>query len=133
MIRVKRAYEAPAISDGARFLVDRLWPRGVKKEALMINDWLRDVSPSNELRTRFGHEPAKWKEFQRRYFTELDKNPQALEPLLEAALEGDVTLVFSARDTEHNNAVALKNYLEKLLKPERERTSGGNAGMGHET
>lgn len=119
MIRVKRAYDAPAASDGARFLVDRLWPRGVKKEALKVRDWLRAVSPSNELRTRFGHEPARWKEFQRRYFAELDKNPQALEPLLEAAREGDVTLVFSARDTERNNAVALKNYLEGRLKARR--------------
>ncbi len=133
MIRVKRAYEAPAANDGARFLVDRLWPRGVKKEALMINDWLRDVSPSNQLRKRFGHEPDRWREFQRRYFTELDKNPQALQPLLEAARKSAVTLVFSARDTEHNNAVALKNYLEKLIKAERGRTSGAKAVMGRET
>ena len=119
MIRVKRAYDAPAASDGARFLVDRLWPRGVKKESLKVRDWLRAISPSNELRTQFGHEPDKWKEFQRRYFAELDKTPQALQPLLEAAREGDVTLVFSARDTEHNNAVALKSYLEARL------TAGG--------
>jgi len=119
MIRVKRAYDAPAASDGARFLVDRLWPRGVKKESLKVQDWLRAISPSNELRTQFGHEPDKWKEFQRRYFAELDKTPQALQPLLEAAREGDVTLVFSARDTEHNNAVALKSYLEARL------TAGG--------
>jgi uncharacterized protein YeaO (DUF488 family) len=119
MIRVKRAYDVPAASDGARFLVDRLWPRGVKKESLKVRDWLRAISPSNELRTQFGHEPDKWKEFQRRYFAELDKTPQALQPLLEAAREGDVTLVFSARDTEHNNAVALKSYLEARL------TAGG--------
>src|SRR5689334_13137534 len=116
MIRVKRAYEAPAASDGARFLVDRLWPRGVRKEDLKVKDWLRAVSPSNELRKRYGHEPGKWKEFQRRYFSELNKNPEALQPLQEAAREGDVTLVFSARDTERNNAVALKNYLDDHLK-----------------
>jgi uncharacterized protein YeaO (DUF488 family) len=116
MIRVKRAYEAPTADDGARFLVDRLWPRGVKKEALKVKDWLREVSPSNELRKRFGHEPARWKEFQRCYFAELDKNPQAWQPLLEAAQAGDVTLIFSARDTERNNAVALKKYLDDHLK-----------------
>jgi len=125
MIRVKRAYEAPAACDGTRFLVDHLWPRGVKKEALKIKDWLRAISPSNELRKWFGHEAAKWKEFQRRYFTELDKHPQAWQVLLEAAREGDVTLVFSARDIEHNNAVALKNYLEKRLKTKAE---DGNKG-----
>jgi uncharacterized protein YeaO (DUF488 family) len=126
MIRVKRAYDAPAASDGARFLVDRLWPRGVKKESLKVQDWLRALSPSNELRTRFGHEPDKWKEFQRRYFAELDTNQQGLQPLLEAARDGDVTLVFSARDTERNNAVALKNYLEEVIKAKRGRTTGKN-------
>jgi uncharacterized protein YeaO (DUF488 family) len=126
MIRVKRAYDAPAASDGARFLVDRLWPRGVKKESLKVQDWLRAISPSNELRTRFGHEPDKWKEFQRRYFAELDTNQQGLQPLLEAARDGDVTLVFSARDTERNNAVALKNYLEEVIKAKRGRTTGKN-------
>ena len=116
MIRVKRVYEAPAPSDGTRFLVDHLWPRGLKKEAVKVQSWVKAVSPSNELRDWFGHEPAKWKEFQRRYFAELDKQPEAWQPLLEAAQEGDITLVFSARDTEHNNAVAFKEYLEKRLK-----------------
>jgi uncharacterized protein YeaO (DUF488 family) len=115
MIQVKRVYEAPQKSDGLRFLVDHLWPRGVKKEALQVERWVKLVSPSNELRSWFGHEPAKWKEFQRRYFAELDQQPEVWEPLLEAAREKDITLVFSARDTEHNNAVALKSYLEKKL------------------
>lgn len=115
MIRVKRVYDAPAKSDGIRLLVDHLWPRGVKKEALQVEHWIKQVSPSNELRNWFGHEPAKWKEFQRRYFAELDEQPEAWNALLELARENDITLVFSARDIEHNNAVALKAFLEKKL------------------
>ena len=115
MIRVKRVYNSPGKADGARFLVDHLWPRGLTKEEVKVKGWIKAVSPSNELRQWFGHDPAKWKEFQRRYFVELDKKPETWEPLLEAAREGDITLVFSARDEEHNNAVALKNYLEKRL------------------
>ncbi len=121
MIKVKRAYEAASPRDGKRFLVDHLWPRGVKKEKLKVSGWLKSVSPSNELRQWFGHEPVKWKEFQRRYFAELDEKTEAWLPLLEAAREGDITLVFSARDTEHNNAVALKIYLEKRLKSKSPR------------
>lgn len=113
MIRVKRAYDAPVSEDGARFLVDRLWPRGVKKEALELDEWLKEVAPSDELRRWFGHEPEKWAEFQRRYFAELDDKPEAWQPILEAAGQGNVTLVYGARDTEHNNAVALKAYLEE--------------------
>ncbi len=116
MIRVKRAYEAATNGDGRRFLVDHLWPRGVKKEALKVEDWIKAVSPSDGLRKWFGHEPAKWKEFQRRYSSELDEKTEIWEPLAEAARAGDITLVFGARDTEHNNAVALKDYLEKRLK-----------------
>jgi uncharacterized protein YeaO (DUF488 family) len=108
VIRVKRAYEAPAAHDGTRFLVDHLWPRGLKKEKLKVKSWIKAVSPSNELRHWFGHDPAKWKEFQRRYFAELSQNPERWEPLLQAAQEGGVTLVFGARDEEHNNAIALK-------------------------
>lgn len=115
MIRIKRAYDTPETSDRTRFLVDHLWPRGLKKEALKVKSWIREVSPSNELRHWFGHEPAKWNEFQRRYFAELDHKPDAWQPLLEAAQQGDITLVFGARDTEHNNAVALKSYLEKHI------------------
>jgi uncharacterized protein YeaO (DUF488 family) len=118
MIRAKRVYEASAVSDGRRFLVDHLWPRGLKKAEVKVKSWIKAVSPSNELRHWFGHEPAKWKEFQRRYFTELDQHPEAWQPLLEAARKDDVTLVFSARDEEHNNAVALKDYLERRLEDE---------------
>ena len=119
MIRLKRVYEPPAASDGTRFLVDHLWPRGLKKGEVKVKSWIKGVSPSNELRHWFGHEPAKWKEFQRRYFAELDKQPKAWHPLLKAAQEGDIALAFSARDEEHNNAVALKNYLEKRRKAKR--------------
>jgi uncharacterized protein YeaO (DUF488 family) len=115
MIRVKRVYEPVEKTDGARFLVDHLWPRGMKKEAVHVERWIKSASPSNELRSWFGHEPAKWKEFQRRYFAELNEQPETWEPLLEAAREKDITLVYGARDTEHNNAVALKTFLERKL------------------
>jgi uncharacterized protein YeaO (DUF488 family) len=116
MISVKRAYDPAGGEDGARFLVDHLWPRGLKKENLHIERWLKEVAPSNELRRWFGHDPAKWKAFQRRYAAELEKDPEAWHPLLDAARDGDVTLVFGARDVEHNNAVALKSFLEHYLK-----------------
>jgi uncharacterized protein YeaO (DUF488 family) len=116
MIHIKRAYEDADSSDGERFLVDHLWPRGVKKEALKVKEWVKGVSPTTDLRKWFGHDPAKWKKFQRRYFAELDKEPEAWQPLLDAARKGTITLVYSARDEEHNNAVALKSYLERRLK-----------------
>ena len=111
-IRVKRVYEPPAPDDGKRFLVDRLWPRGLRKEALRLDGWLKELAPSDELRRWFGHDPAKWEEFRRRYFLELQARPEAWRPLRKAAREGTVTLLFSARDGEHNNAVALKSFLE---------------------
>jgi uncharacterized protein YeaO (DUF488 family) len=113
MIRVKRVYEAAARSDGARFLVERLWPRGMKKESLHMDGWLREVSPSPELRKWFGHDPAKWAEFQRRYRRELDSRREEWRPLAEAAVRGTVTLLYSARDTERNSAALLKAYLEE--------------------
>lgn len=115
MIRVKRAYEKPAEGDGARFLVDRLWPRGVSKAALALDDWLKDVAPSDALRRWFGHDPAKWDEFVRRYHAELDAHPEAWQPLADAARRGEVTLVFGARDVAHNDAVALRGYLMAAL------------------
>jgi len=115
MIALKRAYEPARSDDGQRFLVERLWPRGVKKAALRISGWLKDVAPSTELRKWFSHDPAKWDEFRRRYFAELDAHRDALQPLLDAAREGKVTLVSSSHDQEHNNAVALKEYLESEL------------------
>lgn len=113
MITIKRAYEPPGANDGKRFLVERLWPRGVKKEDLDLDAWLKDVSPSPELRKWFSHDPSKWTEFKRRYRAELDANPDAWKPILDAARRGRVTLVYAARDEEHNSALLLKEYLDR--------------------
>lgn len=113
MIRVRRAYEGPAAREGSRYLVDRIWPRGVRKEEAALDGWVKDVAPSGELRRWFGHDPARWEEFKRRYFAELDARPEVWEPLLEEARKGELTLVYGARDEQHNNAVALREYLEE--------------------
>lgn len=113
MIRVKRVYDPAGPRDGRRVLVDRLWPRGVGKEALRLDGWLKEVAPSDGLRKWFAHDPKKWDAFQRRYHAELDRKPEAWQPLLAAASAGTVTLLYSARDDMRNNAVALKGYLEK--------------------
>lgn len=115
MIQIKRAYDPPGQTDGTRILVERLWPRGIRKEALKLDDWLKDAAPSTELRKWFSHDPEKWPEFQRRYRAELDANPDAWQPILEAAKTSRVTLLFSSHDAEHNNVVALKAYLEERL------------------
>lgn len=111
-LRIKRAYEPAARSDGKRILVDRLWPRGVSKEKLDA-EWMKAVAPSTDLRTWYGHEPARWDGFRERYFAELDAQPDVLAPLREALRHGRVTLVYGARDPEHNQAVALAEYLKK--------------------
>jgi uncharacterized protein YeaO (DUF488 family) len=116
MIQVKRIYEPPSKSDGQRLLVERLWPRGMKKEAAHLDAWLRDAAPSTPLRQWFNHDPAKWDEFQRRYRDELDEHHDAWQPILDAAHKGKVTLLFSSHDAEHNNVVALKAYLQPHLK-----------------
>jgi len=116
MIQLKRAYDKPSRTDGTRFLVERLWPRGVKKSSLPIAEWLKDAAPSTELRKWFSHDPARWLEFRRRYFAELESRPEAWMPLVEAARKGTVTLIYSSHDAEHNNAVALKELLEKKVK-----------------
>ncbi|HXE10724.1 MAG TPA: DUF488 domain-containing protein [Bryobacteraceae bacterium] len=116
MIHLKRAYDPAEPSDGTRFLIERLWPRGVKKTSLPIEAWLKDAGPSTELRKWFSHDPAKWDEFQKRYFDELMANPDAWEPILQAARHGAVTLIYSSHDTEHNNAVALQEFLNKRLR-----------------
>lgn len=116
MIYIKRVYEPSAKSDGIRFLVERLWPRGVKKVDLKIDGWIRDVAPSTELRKWFNHDASRWEEFQQRYRAELDEHTDAWQPILETAKKDDVTLLFSSRDTEHNNVVALKAYLDDHLR-----------------
>jgi uncharacterized protein YeaO (DUF488 family) len=109
-IELARVYD-DELPDGRRFLVDRVWPRGVGKEALHLDGWLRDAAPSTELRRWFGHDPARWEEFRRRYTDELAAHPDAWRPLLEAARAEDVVLLFAARDTERNNAVVLRDHL----------------------
>lgn len=114
MINVKRIYEPASTDDGFRVLVDRLWPRGVSKEKAKLDLWLKDIAPSTKLRQWFGHDPAKWDEFEKRYFAELDADSTAIAELRELVDAHDiVTLLFGARDETHNNAVALKKYLEK--------------------
>ena len=112
-IRLKRAYEEPAVDDGYRVLVDRLWPRGLNKEEAHIDLWLKEVAPSPQLRRWFGHDASKWVMFKQRYFSELKRHPDSVELLKEKHHRKTVTLVFAARDEDHNNAVALKEYLEK--------------------
>lgn len=115
MIRVKRVYDRQEPEDGPRFLVDRFWPRGMKKESLRIDGWLKDVAPSDALRRWFDHDPAKWEEFRHRYDAELKDNAAPWLPLLEMARKQDITLLFSAHDIEHNNAVALRSFLEERV------------------
>lgn len=115
-IKLKRAYNDPAKTDGYRVLVDRLWPRGVKKEALQLDEWDKDVSPSTDLRRWFGHDPDKFREFTSRYRDELKESGAAQALLERIGKRKQVTLVYGARDTEHNEAVVLKDYLEALLK-----------------
>lgn len=126
-IRCKHVRDVPEASDGTRFLVDRLWPRGVRKADLEVSAWLRDVAPSDALRRWFGHDPERWEQFQRRYFAELDERSAELEPLLEAARRGPVTLVFGTREREHNNAVALANYLRRRLRTKATRSTSERA------
>ncbi len=116
MLKIKRVYESADASDGVRFLVERLWPRGMKKESLTMETWLKDVSPSASLRRWYRHDPLKWPEFQKRYRAELASNPSAWKPIAEAARRGDVTLLYSARDTKRNSALVLKSFLEKRLR-----------------
>lgn len=116
-IRIKRVYDPPQEQDGARVLVDRLWPRGLSKEAAALTLWLKEAAPSPELRTWFGHDPARWDEFRRRYLAELaDGDRAALVQLAGLARRGAVTLLYAAHDTEHNNAVALAGYLSDHIK-----------------
>jgi len=115
MIRLKRAYEPAVGSDGRRVLVERLWPRGVSKARLRLNEWAKDAAPSAALRVWFGHDPKKWPEFRRRYFGELRAHPAAWSRLLAAARRGRVTFVYAAHDVARNGGVALKAFLDRRL------------------
>ncbi|GAB1409681.1 DUF488 domain-containing protein [Desulfovibrionales bacterium] len=112
-IAIKRVYD-PVGEDGVRILVDRLWPRGLKKEHLH-GQWVKDIAPSAKLRTWFGHDPDKWTEFKKKYFIELDAQPEIVQQILDLAHKQYVTLLFSSHDVEHNQAVALREYLETKL------------------
>lgn len=112
MIQVKRVYDAPELTDGFRILVDRLWPRGLSKEKLKMDLWIKDIAPSDDLRKWFSHDPAKWPEFKHRYFKELDEKHKEIEQILSHVKNGTVTLLYSAKDETHNQAAALKEYLE---------------------
>jgi len=112
-VRIKRVYEKPSRGDGKRILVDRLWPRGLTKEKASIDLWLKEIAPSTELRKWFGHDPAKWKDFQKRYRQELKSNKEQVAVLKEQVKKGIVTLVYGAKDEEHNEALVLKEWLSK--------------------
>jgi uncharacterized protein YeaO (DUF488 family) len=116
-VQLKRVYDHAHKRDGSRFFVERLWPRGVSKSALADAAWMGEVAPSPELREWFHHEPQRWNEFRRRYFAELKHHKDALSPILEAAHMGTVTLLYISDDKEHNNAVALREFLERSLNP----------------
>jgi uncharacterized protein YeaO (DUF488 family) len=111
MLKLKRTYEPVSKADGTRFLVERLWPRGLSKARVHVDAWAKEVGPSTELRKWFSHDPERWPQFRRRYFRELDTRPEAWQPILSKARRGVVTLVYSSRDAVHNNAVALQEYL----------------------
>ena len=113
MFHIRRVYQDSPADEGVRFLVDRMWPRGIRKSALASATWLRDIAPSAPLRKWFGHDPAKWAEFQKRYRAELQRNSAACGPILEAIKHHDVTLLFAAKDPELNNAAVLKTFLEE--------------------
>jgi uncharacterized protein YeaO (DUF488 family) len=127
MLRLKRAYEPASRADGMRLLVERLWPRGVSKAESHLDGWLKDVAPSTKLRRWFSHDVEKWPKFRARYFRELDANPGAWRAILSAARLGSVTLVYSSRDKEHNNAVALKDYLQRKTRRRVVRSRRGKS------
>jgi uncharacterized protein YeaO (DUF488 family) len=127
MIKLKRAYDPVSPTDGTRLLVERLWPRGLSKEKLKLDGWIREVAPTTELRKWFGHDPAKWRQFRIRYFRELDSQPQSWRSIVSLVRRGTVTLVYSSHDEEHNNAVALREYLQlktrRRARPRRSTSS----------
>jgi uncharacterized protein YeaO (DUF488 family) len=111
-IRLKRAYDKPSRSDGVRILVDRLWPRGLTKDQVHVKEWLKDAAPSTQLRQWFKHDPDNWPDFRKQYIHELQQHPDVLEPVRQQARRHTVTLIYSAKDEQHNNAVVIKELLE---------------------
>lgn len=126
MLQIKRTYDPPARGDGRRLLVERLWPRGMKKEAVAADAWLKDVAPSTELRQWFGHQVERWDGFRRRYRKELAANRDAWEPILDAEERGTVTLLYSAHDVLHNGAVVLRDF---LMERQARRPRRGKRGV----
>jgi uncharacterized protein YeaO (DUF488 family) len=126
MVKLKRVYDPVSRTDGTRFLVERLWPRGLSKERVHATAWLKEVGPSTELRQWFNHDPEKWSRFRTRYFRELDSRPESWRPIVTAARRGMVTLLYSSHDEQHNNAIALQEYLR--AKRRTASPSGPSAG-----
>jgi uncharacterized protein YeaO (DUF488 family) len=123
-IKLKRAYDRPNAGDGTRVLIDRLWPRGVRKADAAIDQWIKDIAPSTSLRKWFGHDPARWQEFRRRYAAEVREHPETLNELRNMARRGPITLVFSAHDELHNDAVVLRDLLlGRQVRPKSKSTS----------
>ncbi|MCE5185303.1 MAG: DUF488 domain-containing protein [Planctomycetaceae bacterium] len=114
-IAIKRAYDKPSAADGHRILIDRIWPRGISKKDAAIDEWVKDLAPSSQLRKWFGHQPEKWPEFKKRYFKELDSNKEQAQAICRTVKKQHVTFVYGAREERFNNAVALKEYLEKKV------------------
>ena len=127
MIKIKRVYEKPERTDGKRILVDRLWPRGISKEAASLDLWMKDIAPSDALREWFGHDPKRWRAFKSKYLKEIN-GTEALKQLSQMAKGGNITLVYAAKDEQHNNAVALS---EIIGKPKKEKTQRGSTSLQH--
>ena len=127
MIKLKRVYEPALPTDGRRFLVERLWPRGISKAKLKVDAWAKELGPSTGLRKWFAHDPDKWDEFRRRYIRELRSRPKSWQPIVTAARRGTVTLVYSSHDTQHSNARALQEYLRKKVRRPVTKRSGARA------
>jgi len=124
MLKIKRVYDPPSPADGKRILIDRLWPRGLRREDAHIHEWRKDVAPSSELRKWFGHDPKKWDEFRKRFFKELQEKRGAVDVIVRLAQNGTVSLVYGSREERFNNAVALKEYIES-----KQRSSEGKEGV----
>lgn len=115
IVHIKRVYETPASGDGYRVLVDRIWPRGLGRKEARVDRWCKEIAPSSELRRWFGHDPSRWEEFRRRYRKELEQSPELVAEFMANARSAELTLLFSARDVQHNNAVVLREWLEERL------------------